>query len=149
MNVHKAYREDAVRGATPVGLVVLLYEQAIQDLQRALAAIRENDIARRTCEIDHAIRVLGQLQGTLNKEKGGAVAKNLERFYQVAVASLVTAQVQASSELIHKRIADLLELREAWIEVDRQVAPSEAAMALEAPSVLASSSKEPRRDWSG
>lgn len=122
MNATRAYREDAVRGATPIGLVVLLYEQAIQDLQRALLAMQKNDIEKRTQAIDHAMRVLGQLQGSLNKQQGGAIAVNLEQFYQSAVASLMTAQVQVAPELIRKRIADLLELREAWIEVERQQA---------------------------
>lgn len=120
MNAKSAYRESAMRGATSVGLVVMLYEQAVQDLQRALEAMKENNVERRAAEIDHAMRVLGQLQGTLDKERGGEIARNLERFYELARASMITAQAQSSPEILRRRIADLLELREAWIEVDRR-----------------------------
>jgi flagellar secretion chaperone FliS len=127
MNAKSAYRESALRGATSVGLVVMLYEQAVQDLQRALEAIKENNIELRTREIDHALRVLGQLQGTLDKERGCEIARNLERFYALAQASLLNAQVKVAPEILRKRIGDLLELREAWIEVDQQLSRPAAA----------------------
>lgn len=115
------YREAALRGATPVGLVVLLYEQVVQDLQRALAAIKQNSIQQRTREINHAIAILGQLNGTLDMEKGGQVALNLRHFYEDAKNNLVLAQAQVSSEIIRGQITDLLELREAWCEVNRRL----------------------------
>jgi flagellar protein FliS len=113
------YREAALRGATPVGLVVLLYEQAVQDLQRALTAIGQNNIQQRTREINHAIATLGQLNGTLDMENGGQVARNLRQFYERAKNSLVLAQAQVSPEIIRGQITDLLHLREAWCEVNR------------------------------
>ena len=62
---------------------MLLYEQAVQDLQRAMVAMREGDIERRTKELDHALLVIGQLQATLDLVRGGEVARNLDRFYGV------------------------------------------------------------------
>jgi flagellar secretion chaperone FliS len=119
--VQTIYREAALRGATPVGLVVLLYEQAVQDLQRALAAIGQNNIQQRTREINYAIAILGQLNGTLDMEKGGQVARNLRHFYERAKNSLVLAQAQVSPEIIRGQITDLLDLREAWCEVNRKL----------------------------
>ncbi|HEY1802296.1 MAG TPA: flagellar protein FliS [Terriglobales bacterium] len=115
------YREAALRGATPVGLVVLLYEQAVQDLQRALTAIGQNNIQQRTREINHAIAILGQLNGTLDMENGGQVASNLRHFYEQAKNNLVLAQAQVSPEIIRGQITDLLELREAWCEVNHRL----------------------------
>jgi flagellar protein FliS len=141
----KAYREAAVRGASPVGLVIMLYEQAIQDLQRAMVAIHDKDIERRTREIDHAMRVLGQLQGTLDKERGGEVARNLQRFYELACNSLLIAQIQISPEIVRKQIVDLLELHEAWIQVERNLNPSQAAET--SPTVVVEEST--RGSWRG
>jgi flagellar secretion chaperone FliS len=148
-NAKKAYREDAVRGATPIGLVVLLYEQAIQDLQRALAAIKQNDVEKRTRELNHAMRVLGQLQGSLNKNEGGVIAANLERFYQTAVASLLTAQIQVSPEIIRRRIGDLLELREAWLETERRLAQPQSAVLGQSTGDPRSESDRESREWRG
>ena len=78
-------------------LVILLYEQAIEDLRRALAAHVRGDIEGRTREIDHAILVLGHLQATLDKNEAGQVAANLERFYQQSVPDLLEAQCKQSA----------------------------------------------------
>jgi flagellar secretion chaperone FliS len=124
-NARAAYHEVAARGATPVGLVILLYEQAIQDLQRALVAIRDNNVEQRTREVNHALMVVGHLQGTLDLKNGGQIASNLNDFYERFKKNIMTAQAQVSPEMIRKQITDLLEIREAWVEVDRVLAERE------------------------
>jgi flagellar secretion chaperone FliS len=119
MNPRYAYREDAVRGARPVRLVVLLYEQMIEDLRQAVNAIQQNQIELRTNKINHAILVIGCLQSTLNKEGGGQVAVRLEGFYQQLRGNLTLAQLYASPSILSQQITDLLTLREAWSEVER------------------------------
>ena len=69
-NPRTTYRETAVRGATAVRLVVLLYEQMIQDLRQASQAIEENNIEVRTNRINHTLDIVCLLQGTLNMEGG-------------------------------------------------------------------------------
>jgi len=121
MNPRFSYREAAVQGSSPVRLVVLLYEQLIQDLRRALVALENNDITARTREINHAIVVLGYLQGTLDKERGGAVALNLERFYNQTRTGLLEAHCQQSPTLLERQIKLLMQVRQAWCEVERAV----------------------------
>lgn len=118
------YLEGAVRGASPVGLVVLLYGQAIEDLRRAAAAQANGDIQSRTQGINHAILVIGYLQATLDLERGGAVAANLERFYNQLRAGLIDAQCQQSGAALEQQISHLMQLHEAWSEVERATAAS-------------------------
>jgi flagellar protein FliS len=99
---------------------VLLYEQAIQDLQRALAAMEQGHIEQRTREINHALQIIGYLEGTLDLEKGGEVAGNLRHCYERLRANLVAGQIHASARIITQQITDLLALREAWLEVNRK-----------------------------
>jgi len=96
MNPGLSYREAAVAGASPVRLVILLYEQAIEDLQRAISAQNSGDIESRTREINHAVLVIGHLQATLDAEQGGKVAANLALFYQHLRAELVESQCKQS-----------------------------------------------------
>ena len=119
MNPRLCYREAAVRGASPVGLVVLLYEQAIEDLRRALAAFGRGDIEARTREINHGILVIGHLQASLDKDQGGNVAANLECFYGQVRAALVQAQCQQSAAILEQQISHLMLVREAWCEIDQ------------------------------
>jgi flagellar protein FliS len=119
MNARLSYREAAVEGASPLRLVVLLYEQAFEDLRRALDAQRRGDIERRTRHINHAILVIGHLQASLNKEQGGRVALNLERFYDQLRSGLVQAQFNQSAAALEQQISHLMQVHEAWCEVER------------------------------
>jgi len=124
MHAGLSYRESAAAGASPVRLVILLYEQAIEDLRRALAAHRRADIEARTREIDHALLVIGHLQATLDKEKGGKVAENLGRFYDQLRAGLIDAQCRQSATAIEQQISQIMLVHEAWCEVEKAVAPA-------------------------
>jgi flagellar protein FliS len=123
-NPFLSYREAAVVGASPVRMVILLYEQAMEDLRRARAALRSGDIQKRTQQINHAILVLGYLQTSLDREQGGKVAEDLQRFYSQVRASLMQAQFRQSESLIEQQIRDLFEVREAWCEVERSAKPA-------------------------
>jgi flagellar protein FliS len=123
MDPRHSYRESAGRGANGVQLVVLLYEQAIHDLGRAAKAMEENNIERRTREINHALAVIGHLQYTLDLERGGEVASNLARFYGTVRAGLLEAHARVSPDILQKQVGYLLEVRDAWAEVDRATTP--------------------------
>jgi flagellar protein FliS len=118
-NPRTAYRENDVRGATAIRLVVLLYEQLVQDLSQALQAIKKNDIELRTKRINHAILVIGHLQSPLDFANGGKVARDLDHFYNVLRQNLVQVQFLPSQAGLSQQITDLLAVREAWIEVER------------------------------
>jgi len=119
MDARTSYRAAAVRGADPLRLVIFLYEQVVEDVRRALAALRRGDIETRTREINHALNVIAHLQGTLDTDLGGEVARNLHRFYNLVRKGLVEAQFQQSAELLEEQIAQLVTVREAWLEVQR------------------------------
>jgi len=146
MDPRTAYREDSARGARPVRLVVLLYEQIIDDLRQAVHAIEQNNIELRTNKINHAICVIGYLQSSLNKQAGGQVAGNLERFYEQLRGNLANAQFRVSRAILSQQIVDLLTLREAWSEVERAEAATSVLNSV--PLTAASTSGGPA-DWKG
>ena len=131
-----AYRESAARAASPVGRVVLLYEQAIQDLGAAIAAIGNRDVEVRTQQLNHALLVIGQLQACLDLDRGGEVGRNLDRFYGLMRSRLLAAQLSGSGTILREQMDLLLSLRAAWIEVESAesqspgVGPSHGAVTL-------------------
>lgn len=148
-NARTAYRENEVRGATAARLVVLLYEQIIQDLTQAAQSIEQNDIMLRTKLINHAILVIGHLQSPLDFDQGGKVARDLEHFYNVLRQNLVQVQFFPSKAGIRQLITDVLAVREAWIEVERAESPSVTTAARAVPSGADPESEPVRVDWKG
>jgi flagellar secretion chaperone FliS len=120
MDAIQAYRESEITGDNPVHLVVLLYDQLLRDLRHALDAFEQRDIPRRCRELDHALVVIAQLQGSLNLQDGGDVAQILDRFYGLLRDDLLRASIGDSPALIEKRWRNILSVREAWLEVERQ-----------------------------
>jgi flagellar protein FliS len=122
MDAKSSYREGAVRGASPVRLVICLYEQAIEDLRLAVIALERGDIEARTRGINHALMVIAQLQGSLDMERGGDVARNLSRFYSLVRAGLTEAQLKQSGRILEQQVSQLVLVHEAWLEVERVTA---------------------------
>ncbi len=130
-NAHEAkltYRENAVRGATPIELVVILFDTAIDDMRRAVRAIRASDVEERATAVRHAMLVLQQLQGTLDFEKGGQVARQFEQFYSLIRAKLLESQLRNSPELIQQQIQFMSESAIAGRK--RKTIPAQAIRAL-------------------
>ena len=149
-NARTTYRENNVRGATAVRLVVLLHEQIVQDLTRAAQAIEQHDIELRTKLLNHAILVIGHLQSPLDFEKGGKVAQDLDHFYNVLRQNLVQVQFLPSKAGIRQLITDVLAVREAWIEVERAESLSISTASGPLPMGGAELDSEPvRLDWKG
>jgi flagellar secretion chaperone FliS len=120
MNAKRAYQEASVRGANPVRLTILLYDQLIQDVSRAAAAVHTSRIEQCAQEIGHAIAVIGYLQATLRYDTGRDVARNLGRFYTMLREKLMEAQVRSSREILADLQKQLIEVREAWIKVEAE-----------------------------
>ena len=116
-----AYQEAAVRGARPVRLTILLYEQIIQDMGRASDAIGRKDFESLAKEVSHATGVIGYLQATLNREAGAAVVRNLASFYAMLREQLMEVQVRCSREILADLRQQVLEVREAWLKVEEEI----------------------------
>jgi flagellar protein FliS len=132
MDAGSSYRQTAVRGATPIQLVICLYEQAMEDLRRAVIALENGVIDVRTREVNHALMIIGQLQRSLDMERGGGVAQNLARFYGLVRAGLIEAHVKQSATILEKQISQLATVREAWVEVERLTPTTQSAEPLHA-----------------
>jgi flagellar secretion chaperone FliS len=118
------YLRAAVRNATSVGLVVILYDLLVGDLERAVAAIAKGDIEKRSAELRHAFLVLQQLEGSLQKETGGEAAQNLANFYSALRCKILEAQIKVNPETLKRQIELILSVRKAWEQVDPATAPA-------------------------
>jgi flagellar protein FliS len=133
LNATHAYREAAIRGARQIRLVMMMYDMIIDDLQRALEAIRMNDIEKRTDEIKHALCVIEQLQGTLNMADGGEAAINMDQLYSITRGKLLEASIKNSATILKNEVRLFTELRSAWQQVEGKPLESDSPERLPEP----------------
>jgi flagellar protein FliS len=119
-----AYRQFSVQGASPLGLVVMLYDGAIAAMRRAVTAIEAHDIQNKCHHLKRAMAIIVQLEGTLNMELGGEVAQTLKAFYMYSRAQATKANIENSPQILRALIEKFSTVREAWYQAERQPSPS-------------------------
>ncbi len=140
------YRQVGADDADPLETVVLLYDVILDDLRRAIEALRRHDVEKRTAEIQHALRVLEQLQGCLDMDRGGEPARNLDRLYSMLRAKLIEAHWKASEDLLRRQIELLHPVRDAWEDARaQQHVPS--AEPTDAPPLAPIQPASPGMEW--
>ncbi|NVK00951.1 MAG: flagellar export chaperone FliS [Oceanospirillaceae bacterium] len=118
INTYKQVDTSAsVQTATPHQLIAMLYRGVLEALARAEGAIERKDIQARTQQINKALDIIGNLRGTLDKEKGGEVADSLETFYSAATAQLLLANKDNDVERVQRLIIEFGEMSDAWAQI--------------------------------
>lgn len=145
LNPFSAYQQSSVQGATPVALVVSLYDTILRDFRRALDAIDSGKVETRVAELNHALTVIAHLRGVLNFEKGGEAAKRFENFYEVTRGLVLQVNAENARENLMKLMELYSSVRQAWQVAEQQVAsgsagiPQAPAQAAERPATAAKS----------
>ena len=112
------YTLSAIEGASPIGLMVVLFDKLAGDLRRAAAALNKIDIEARCKELNHATLVIGQLDSWIDLDKGGESARNLAGFYAYLRAKMMEAAVSQSAKPLEAPIQMILQVRTAWHQLD-------------------------------
>ena len=109
-----SYRRTQVQSRTPLELVVMLYDGALQSLSTARDAVERKNIPARRDAISRALAIISELQSTLNLEEGGAVAASLDELYEFASHRLLDAAMKNDVTPIDEVSRLFSTLRNAW-----------------------------------
>ena len=127
----KQYQTNNITTATPEKLMIMLFDGAIQFLQKAKTAIEEKNFQERAQNIDGARKILRELMRTIDLENGNDVSKQLFRLYNRMAMKLIKANVSKNVSLIDEVIQDLINIRWGFqkaIEIQTGVATVESVM---------------------
>jgi len=127
------YRESAVRGASPLGLVVILYEEIVRSIRKAKRAFESGDIETRGKSLTHAVEVIGFLQSIVNVDEGGQVARDLSKFYNLTRVKLLEVHIQPTPDGLEMLAREFAKVAAAWQQAERLVAQQRASA--QAPAV--------------
>ena len=127
----KAYQEvnvsSAVNSASPVRLIVLLYEGALGALTSAKLEMGNNNVVAKARLITRAIDIINGLRAALDPGKGGEIAASLENLYEYMVRQLTMANLKNDPELLDEVHRLLTELHGAWLNLAEQEVGGRAA----------------------
>jgi len=130
---NKAAQYRAVRShglvadASPTRLVQIMFEQILAHLAAARGSMQRinnnrpvNDVVAKGNAIAKAIALIGQLNGTLDMERGGQVALNLRSLYEYMMQRLTLANA-SNDAAIASEVAGLVEkIKSAWDQIVTQ-----------------------------
>ena len=127
----KQYQASNVNTATPEKLMIMLFDGALQFLQKAKTAIAEKNLVERSQNIDGARKIIRELMRTIDLENGNDVSKQLFRLYNKMAMNLIKANVQRNANLIDEVIEDISNIRWGFqkaIEIQNGTTTVEDAM---------------------
>lgn len=112
------YQKTAVVGASPLQLVIMLYDGAIRFMNTGKVAMVEKRTFEQNEALQKAQKIVVELLSCLDMNKGGDVAKNLFALYTFAYNELIAANLEDQPAKIDTAIRVLTELRESWVQLD-------------------------------
>lgn len=114
------YRKTAITTASPLQLVVMLYDGALRFMHQGKQAIIDGNLAEQNEKLQRAQRIISELTACLDMEQGGEIAQNLFALYDFAYNRLVTANLEDRADYVDQAIKVFSELRESWVQVEAQ-----------------------------
>lgn len=109
-----AYFRTQVQSSTPLERVVMLYDGALRALDTARESMTKHDLLARRAAISRVIGIVTELQNTLDLERGGQIAADLDRLYDYVLAKIIEAQTTQKPQGIEEARRVLEPLRDAW-----------------------------------
>jgi flagellar protein FliS len=131
-NAHSTYQSIHVTTTDRGRLLLMMYEGAIKFLKQARAGLEANDIAKFCRFLSKAQAIIAELMNTLDFEKGGTIARDLDRLYDFMLFYLTEANLYRDAKRITKVIGLIDTIYSAYKEIiEVQKDQSQAALAPE------------------
>jgi flagellar protein FliS len=112
-----------VEGASPERLIQLMLEGALDRVSLARGAMENGETAAKGERIGKAISLVEGLRASLDHERGGELAGNLDALYEYASRRLLEANLRNDVAILDEVSNLLREIKQAW---DRLVGSPEA-----------------------
>jgi flagellar protein FliS len=113
-----------VADASPTRLVQIMFEQILEQLaiaQGCMARIANNlplnEVVTKGKALGKAIRLIDQLNNTLDMERGQKIAENLRALYVYMLARLTLANATNDSGIVAEVASLILEVKSGWDQI--------------------------------
>lgn len=133
-NAVSSYKNTSITTASPAQLLVMLYDEAVRQLDKAIDLLDEFDKNGRKDPskiepISKAViktqNIVTELMASLDFDKGGEIAKNLFSLYTWFNRELTDANIKHDRQKITVVRNLISEMRSTWTEVSVKIATEE------------------------
>ncbi|PRB80423.1 flagellar export chaperone FliS [Pseudomonas sp. MYb185] len=103
-----------VSEADPHRLIQMLFEGGLQRLAQARGALEHGNIPLKGELIGKAMGIIGGLRESVDREKGGEIAANLDNLYAFMQQRLSQANLQNDPAMLDEVASLLREIKQGW-----------------------------------
>jgi len=116
-----AYQSVAIHGGIatddPHQLILMLMDGVMQRISAARGCLERRDLGQKAQLLQRAVAIIAELRGSLDHQKGGTLAHNLDELYDYMARQLVRANAENRVALLDEVASLLTEIRLAWVAV--------------------------------
>ena len=109
--------EHAVSGADPHRLIVMLMQGVIEKIAAARGFLAQGKRPEKAQQISWAISIMDGLRMSLDKEKGGEIAQNLDDLYGYMEEQLLLANVKDDATRLEEVSSLMNTILSGWMEI--------------------------------
>jgi flagellar secretion chaperone FliS len=113
-NPHQEYLTQRVQSASPVELIRILYEAAVQAVDEAVRALQSGDILKRGRAVTKTIEILSELRIALRYDVQPEYCRTLAGLYSYMQSQLIRAHSEQSESLLLEVSRLLQTLLDGW-----------------------------------
>ena len=117
---NETYRKTQIDTAGPEMLVLMLYDGALKFMSKAQDAFEQGDKQEINNMLLRVQAIITELLTSLDKEKGGEVAINLERLYIFFLEKLSDSNINKDVKPLNEIRPLIQDLRDTWAEIVKQ-----------------------------
>lgn len=112
-----SYLETRILSATPLELVAILYENALEAVRDARHYLAAGDIRQRGRAVGRAQEIVAELSSSLDHNAGGELSARLAALYDFIQQNLIDANFRQDEEGLKTAESLLATLQEAWTAI--------------------------------
>lgn len=128
--------QSGVEQASPHRLVQMLMEGAAARIAAATGHLQRGAIAEKGQSISLAISIIEGLRSSLDREKGGEVADNLDRLYDYMSRRLLEANMKNDKTMLDEVQNLLQQIKGGWDALTASTADSEEQHPSDPPRII-------------
>lgn len=114
---HDQYKKQSIETASPVKLVVMLYEGAIRFIDKAIETMDYKTYDQVNENIQRAKDIVVELRLSLNFKSGGEVATRLDSLYDYVFSKLGEGNVKKNVKPLKEARKVISDLLGSWNEI--------------------------------